>query len=211
MLFQACGDGLEQLVADRVAEAVVDLLEAVEVEEQHGAQLVVGARAVQRAAQAILEQQTVGQAGQRVVVGLVVESRLGMLEAGDVGEYANEVGDLVVGVAHGADGQPLGVELAILALVPDLALPVAIGGKAVPHGGVEGVVVLPGGQQAGALAEGFRLAVAGDLGEGAVDGGDALFEVGDHDAFGGALEDGGGLLQFFLHLLALGDVAGDGQ
>ena len=41
--FQACGDGLEQLVADRVAEAVVDLLETVEIEKQHGAELVVGA------------------------------------------------------------------------------------------------------------------------------------------------------------------------
>ncbi len=53
--------------------------------------------------------------------------------------------------------------------------------------------------------------VAGDGGEGAVDGEDALLGVGDHDAFGGAFEDGGGLEEFFLHLLPVGDVAGDGE
>lgn len=61
------------------------------------------------------------------------------------------------------------------------------------------------------MAEGFGFAVAGDFGEGAVDGGDALFGVGDHHAFGGAFEDGGSLQELFLHLLALGDVAGDGE
>ena len=37
LLAQTLGDALQQLVADRVAEAVVDVLEAVQVEEQHGA------------------------------------------------------------------------------------------------------------------------------------------------------------------------------
>src|SRR5690606_23705977 len=126
-------------------------------------------------------------------------------------EHTDEVGDLVVAVAHGADGQPFRVQLAVLAPVPDFPLPVPVGCQAVPHGGVEGVVVLAGGEQAGALPEHFGLAVTGDQGKGSVDRGDALFEVGDHHAFGGAFEDGRGLLQFFLHLLAFGDVAGDGQ
>jgi hypothetical protein len=69
-----------------------------------------------------------------------------------------------------------------------------------------------GRRRAGAgLAEGFAFAVAGDFAEGAVDGADALLGVGDQHAFGGALEHGGGLLQFFLHQVALGDVPGDGQ
>ena len=141
----------------------------------------------------------------------MIEACLGMLEAGDVGEYPDEVGDLVIAVAHGADGQPLGVQFAVLASVPDFPLPVTIGRQAVPHGGVEGVIVLAGGEQTGALTERFGLAVTGDLGKGAVDCGNALLEVGDQHAFGGAFEHGGGLLQFFLHLLAFGDVAGDGQ
>jgi hypothetical protein len=88
---------------------------------------------------------------------------------------------------------------------------VAFGGQLVPHGGVEGAVVLAGGEQARGLAEGFDFAVAGDFAEGAVDGADALVDVGDQHAFGGVLEHRGGQLQFFLHQVALGDVAGDGQ
>ena len=61
------------------------------------------------------------------------------------------------------------------------------------------------------MAKGFNLAVAGYLREGAVDGADVLPCVGDQDAFGGAFEHRGGLLQFFLHQLAFGDVPGDGQ
>ncbi len=145
------------------------------------------------------------------MVGLVVELGLCVLEAGDVGEHGDEVGNLAFSVAHGADGQPAGVQLAVLALVVDLALPVAFIGKLVPHGRIERAVVLAGGEQARGLAEGFDLAVAGNFAEGAVDGTDALVDVGDQHAFGGVLEHGGGQLQFFLHQVALGDVAGDGQ
>ena len=68
---EALGDHLEQLVAGVVAEGVVDLLEVVEVDEHQGATL---------AAQAVLhrlagdppEQLAVGQAGERVVQGLVL-------------------------------------------------------------------------------------------------------------------------------------------
>ncbi|MNO34805.1 hypothetical protein D3C76_248490 [compost metagenome] len=211
LLLQALGNALEQQVADRVAEAVVDVLETVEVKEQHRALAVGHLRAGERGLQAVLEQGTIGQAGQRVVVGLVVELGLGVLEAGDVGEHGDEVGDLALSVAHGADGQPAGVQLAVLAFVVDLALPVALIGQLVPHGGIEGAVVLAGGKQARGLAEGFDLAVAGDFAEGAVDGTDALVDVGDQHAFGGVLEHGGGQLQLFLHQVALGDVAGDGQ
>ncbi len=145
------------------------------------------------------------------MVGLVVEAGLGVFEAGDVGKHRDEVRDRLVAVAHGADGQPTGVELAVLATVGDLALPMPVGGQLVPHRGVERAVMQAGGEQARGVAEGFGFAVAGDLAEGAVDGADVLPGVGDQHAFGGAFEDGSGLLQFFLHQLALGNVAGDGQ
>ncbi|MNQ63195.1 hypothetical protein D3C85_775690 [compost metagenome] len=211
LLLETCGNALEQQVAHRVAEAVVDVLEAVQVDEQHGALVVVVGGIGQGQLQAALEQQAVGQAGEWVVVRLVVEARLGVLQRRDVGEHADVVGDLVVAVANGADGEPFGVGVAVLATVPDLPLPVSFTLQLVPHGGVEGAVVLAGGQQAWRLAEGFAFAVAGDFAEGAIDRGDALLGVGDHHAFGGAFEDGRGLEQLFLHLLALGDVAGDGQ
>ncbi|MNP72379.1 hypothetical protein D3C76_1689270 [compost metagenome] len=37
LLLEAMGDAFEQQIAHRVAQAVVDVLEAVEVEKQHGA------------------------------------------------------------------------------------------------------------------------------------------------------------------------------
>src|SRR5581483_3127260 len=57
----------EQLVARRVAPAVVDVLEAVEIEEQNGAALVAALGARNRFLQMRLQNKAVGQAGQRVV------------------------------------------------------------------------------------------------------------------------------------------------
>ena len=58
----------QQLVADRMAERVVDDLEAVEVEEQHAPALPSPARAARaRCCEPVVEQRAVGQAGQRVV------------------------------------------------------------------------------------------------------------------------------------------------
>ncbi len=60
LLLQALGDALEQQVADRMAEAVVDMLETVEVEEQYRALAVGYLRAGERGLQAVLEQGTIG-------------------------------------------------------------------------------------------------------------------------------------------------------
>ena len=77
---QAPGDGLQQLVADRMAERVVDRLEVVEVEEED--RVVAPARGEQLA-ELVEEQRAVGQAGQRVVVGLVLEAALQLAQLGD--------------------------------------------------------------------------------------------------------------------------------
>ena len=142
VFLEALGDAFEQQVADRVSEAVVDVFEAVQVQKQHGAQAS-GLFAVQQGGlQAVFEQGAVGQAGEGVVVGLVVQACLSVLEAGDVGEHGDEMGDEVVLVAHGADGQPARVDVAVLAAVIDFALPVAFRGQLMPHRGIESAVVL---------------------------------------------------------------------
>ena len=71
---QAGGDRPQQRVAGPVAEAVVDHLEAVEVEEQHE-DVPVGARRSPSSARASRSRNAppVGQVGERVVVGLVGE------------------------------------------------------------------------------------------------------------------------------------------
>ena len=83
---------LQQLVAARVAEAVVDDLEAVEVEEQHGraALGVMALGAPDRLVQAVQEQDAVGQAGERVVERVVLQAALGLAAVGDVGDRADD-------------------------------------------------------------------------------------------------------------------------
>lgn len=80
LVAEAGGDALEEDVADGVAEAVVDVFEAVEVEEQDGAFVAFAFAGGEGLAQAAFEEDAVGQAGEGVVVGLVVESGLGLLE-----------------------------------------------------------------------------------------------------------------------------------
>ena len=67
---QPRGDRDQQLVAGGVAEAVVDRLEVVEVEEQRGHRARAAARPARAASAALDEPAAVGQAGQRVVEGL---------------------------------------------------------------------------------------------------------------------------------------------
>ena len=71
---QARGHDLQQAVADLVAEAVVDLLEVVHVEEQERRGLVVPARVRHRLARALGEHRAVGKPGERVVVGEELEA-----------------------------------------------------------------------------------------------------------------------------------------
>ena len=65
----------QQRVADGVAEAVVDRLEVIEIEEEHGDRRPLAGPARQRVAHAVLEQRAIGEAGQRIVERLVGELR----------------------------------------------------------------------------------------------------------------------------------------
>ena len=70
---QPRGDRHEQAVAGGVAEAVVDGLEVVEVDEQHRQRPAEAAACAQRVLDAVEEQGAVGEAGQRVVERLVAQ------------------------------------------------------------------------------------------------------------------------------------------
>ena len=91
----------QQLVADRVAEAVVDRLEVVEIDEDHRELAVVAPAARERQRQAILEQRPVGEAGEVVVERLVAELLLERDAIGDVAEVEQDpvdqrIADVVV-------------------------------------------------------------------------------------------------------------------
>ena len=73
----------QQLVADRVPPAVVDDLEAVEVEEQDRVGGFLDGLTSERLCQSFGEERTVRQPGEPVVVGLIVQL---FLQLGDLGE-----------------------------------------------------------------------------------------------------------------------------
>ena len=70
---EAGGHRRQEPVAGGVAEAVVDGLEVVEVDEQHGAEVAGAAAAVEGVLHPVAEQAAVGQPGERVVERLVAE------------------------------------------------------------------------------------------------------------------------------------------
>ena len=108
---EAPRDLLEQLVAGVVAERVVHLLEAVEVDEQHGERLAGARRAGQRLVEPVAEERTVGEAREPVVEGLVRELVLEPDALGDVAGVQDDPADVPV-AAQVAD---VGFELAPLA------------------------------------------------------------------------------------------------
>ena len=77
----------QQLVAGVVAEAVVDQLEAVEVEEEDPDRRAGAVRASQRVAERVDEAEPVGQAGERVVEDAVAQRLVGGVALDRVGEH----------------------------------------------------------------------------------------------------------------------------
>ena len=76
----------QQLVASLVSEGVIDLLEAVQVDVQHGHAVVVPVGLLHQFAEPVVKQTAVGQAGEGVVVGLHPHQGFGLLAFGDVGD-----------------------------------------------------------------------------------------------------------------------------
>src|SRR5436190_22488273 len=104
-LGEPAADDPQQVVADLVAEAVVDLLEVVEVDvEQRGALRIAGA-AADLAQELLLEAPAVPEAGERVVVREAVQVLLDPLALGDVLDLGDEVQGPTVLVAHDRDRQ----------------------------------------------------------------------------------------------------------
>ena len=113
---QARADGLQQGVAGRVAERVVDRLELVEVDAQEREPVAVTAQPHQRLVEPLVQQHAVGEVGERVMPCHVGDARLVALAVGDVG----------VGRDHAALGEGSCVDLdhravGALALVCGLA------------------------------------------------------------------------------------------
>ena len=90
-------DALQELVADPVAERVVDVLEPVEVDEQHADAAPAALRLRDRLRQTLVQQQTVRQPGQRVARGHVLQPLLRLNPRRHVLHERQDRRDLAVG------------------------------------------------------------------------------------------------------------------
>ena len=111
---QALGDFVQQLVAGHMAQAVVDHLEAIQIQEQHRKPLLgIQSRALNRHFQAFMEAIPIRQVGQAVVVGDVEQATLRQVARGNVVQLVDQAlpdaGRILVAAAvhgHPALGTP---------------------------------------------------------------------------------------------------------
>ena len=100
-LRQAGGDGAQQVVAGGVADAVVDRLEAVEVDEEHAEVGLAPGRHVERVLQAVQEERAVGQPGEGVVEGLLHRLHRARIAEGEARVLGEGVEHAELGVVEG--------------------------------------------------------------------------------------------------------------
>ena len=81
----------EHVIADRVTKRIVDLLEAIEVDAQHGQRFSALLRSIYRVREMFHERGAIGQIGERIIVCQVRNSGLGLLALGNILRKAEEV------------------------------------------------------------------------------------------------------------------------
>lgn len=177
---EPAGDLLEQPVAGGVAEGVVDGLEVIQIDEQQGADQIVAARLAKGVGQGFVQLAAVGQAGQLVVIGEILDAALGLLALGDILETDDEVADLPPVILHRGDYFPLRIGIAIRVQALGLPLPTAQGAELVAKS------PQPAPEIVAQMQADHPLAVkAGDLAESVVDPQNLEIGVGDDDPFMG--------------------------
>ena len=96
-VLQPASDLPQDHVTNAVTETVVDVLEVIDVHEQHSDGQAVAALAGERVRDAIAKQRPVGQPGERVVKGLMLQLRLEGLALADVADVEHDPSDVLVG------------------------------------------------------------------------------------------------------------------
>ena len=93
-------DLFEELIAVRMAARVVDVFEAVEIEEEHRHETAVTLRVRHRVFETLVEHRPVRQAGEGVVMGEICETRFRELSLRDVDDRADDARRIAVRVGR---------------------------------------------------------------------------------------------------------------
>src|SRR5690554_7876271 len=86
-----------------MAQAFIELAEAVNVDVEHRIFCFLGAALVQGIVEPAAKQGPIGQPGEAVIILQVLEALIGLLEFGQVGKQAGIMSDLAGAVADGVD------------------------------------------------------------------------------------------------------------
>ncbi len=203
-LLEAAGGLDEQLVTGLVADGVVDGLEAVEVDEEHGGAGVARAAAGEGLADPGGEQGPVGQVGERVVLGVVLQLGLEPDPFGDVPAVEEQAA--LVAVDGGLDVEPVAGAGAEAALDAGGGLLVGRRGEEAAHL-VDDPAEVVGVDDRGQLGADEVLRVAPvDPGGGGADVAEGAAGGGDHDDVAGALDQGAEVVLLLGQFLGEGDV-----
>ena len=185
---------------------VVDGLEAVEVDEEHGGARgrPVGAAAGEGLLDALGEQRAVGQVGERVVLGVVLQLGLEPHPFGDVPAVEDEAA--VVAVDGGLDVEPAAVAGLEAALDAGGGLLDGAGGEEAAHLVHHAAQVLGVDERGQLGADEFLGVAAVDPGGGRADVAEDAVRRGDHDDVAGALHQGAEVVLLLGQFLGEGDV-----
>ncbi len=213
---EAVGGLDEQFVTGLVADGVVDGLEAVEVDEEHGRAAVGGTAAGQGLLDALGEQRAVGQVGERVVLGVVLQLRLEAHAFGHVPAVEDQAA--VVAVDRRLDIEPASPALGSAgaggartagpeaALDPGGGLLDGAGGEEAAHLVHHTAEVLRVDQRGQFGSDQLLGVLAVDTGGGRGDVAEDAVRGGDHDDVAGALHQGAEMVLLLRQFLGEGDV-----
>ena len=115
----------QQQVADVVAARVVERLEVIQVDEEHGPVAAGAGARRERVLHAILQQTPVGQLGERVVEGEAADFLLGRAAVAHVVQRTDQMRDLALDRGDRGEVERCREDLAADTTAEDLALPVA--------------------------------------------------------------------------------------
>ncbi|KDB50361.1 hypothetical protein X805_40490 [Sphaerotilus natans subsp. natans DSM 6575] len=206
-LRQALGHVAQQPVAAAVAQAVVDGLEVVQVDEHHPDAVLLAPRCGQGLIQPVQHHAAVGELGQRIDMGEQVQIVLGLLLRADVGEDSDQMGRHLLLVVHRRHRGPERLQMAIAVAAADLAGPGALADDLLEQL-CEAVAAVPGPvlraglriEPAERLADPVLAPMSGDRREGAVHRDDLPRQIADDDAVLRALQRCGVQAHAFLVL-----------
>ena len=181
MATDALCDSDQQFVARIMAESVVDMLEAVEVDEQQSHPRLVAFDVPQRLFQTVAEHAAVFQTCQRIEVGQFLQLGVQFALLTGVFDAQHDMRERLPVVHDGRSGHGLPVALAVAAGAAHRGGPHFPPGDAFAQGAV---LLVQGGIAVHQFAERAQqgvMADAGDLGVAGIDVFDAAKCVGDHD------------------------------